>query len=115
MFILKELNTVEGEVWFRDYPLPTGEGAALKPWNIWKGSLILTPCARFVYVWRVKIVDMKSFLEEVQKRWFLLGIVAVITLAKLEPFLGAKGGACYMICMFLLRGVVQQNASPSPF
>ena len=35
---------------------------------------------------------MKSFLEEVQKRWFLLGIVAVITLAKLEPFLGAKGG-----------------------
>jgi hypothetical protein len=43
---------------------------------------------------RVKILlTMKSFLEEVQKRWFLLGIVAVITLAKLGPFLGAKGGA----------------------
>ena len=33
-----------------------------------------------------------SLLEEVRKRWFLLGIICVISLAKLHPQLGAKEG-----------------------
>ena len=50
---------------------------------------------------------------EVQKRWFLLGIVLVITLAHLQPFIGAKGGEwkyfvgkkyCYEVEIFISLG-----------
>ena len=33
-----------------------------------------------------------GLVQEVRKRWFILGVVLVITLAKLFPPLGAKGG-----------------------
>ena len=31
-------------------------------------------------------------LARLQKNWFLIGIVVVISLAKIAPFIGAKGG-----------------------
>lgn len=33
-----------------------------------------------------------NILTEVRKRWFLIGIVIVILMAKVAPQLGAKGG-----------------------
>ena len=33
-----------------------------------------------------------AVLQEVRKRWFIVGVVVVITLAKIFPPLGAKGG-----------------------
>ncbi|XP_034969808.1 sodium/bile acid cotransporter 7 isoform X3 [Zootoca vivipara] len=33
-----------------------------------------------------------GFLDRLRKDWFILGIVLVITVAKLEPAFGVKGG-----------------------
>ncbi|XP_064417654.1 sodium/bile acid cotransporter 7 isoform X2 [Latimeria chalumnae] len=33
-----------------------------------------------------------GLLDRIRKEWFIIGIVLVITLAKLEPSLGVKGG-----------------------
>ena len=33
-----------------------------------------------------------NMLQRIKKNWFLLGVVCVITWAKLWPWLGAKGG-----------------------
>jgi sodium/bile acid cotransporter 7 len=38
------------------------------------------------------IMGFSGVLQEVRKRWFILGVVVVISLAKLFPLLGAKGG-----------------------
>ena len=38
-------------------------------------------------------MNITGVLAEVRKRWFLLGIIFVIVLAKLLPSIGAKGGA----------------------
>ena len=35
---------------------------------------------------------LERILAHLRKRWFLLGVVAVIILAKTHPFVGAKGG-----------------------
>lgn len=35
---------------------------------------------------------LEGILAHLRKRWFLLGVVAVIILAKMHPFVGAKGG-----------------------
>ena len=37
-------------------------------------------------------MSVMGVLEEVRKRWFLIGVVAVISLAKMYPWFGAKGG-----------------------
>ena len=38
------------------------------------------------------MVGLERILAHLRKRWFLLGVVAVIILAKIHPFVGAKGG-----------------------
>ena len=45
-------------------------------------------------------------LQEVRKRWFILGVVVVISLAKFFPPLGAKGGTTQrqLLCWALNRG-----------
>ena len=35
---------------------------------------------------------LEGILAHLRKRWFLLGVVAVIILAKIHPCVGAKGG-----------------------
>lgn len=35
-----------------------------------------------------------GLLERLRKEWFILGIILVITAAKLEPSVGEKGGEC---------------------
>ncbi|XP_064404202.1 sodium/bile acid cotransporter 7-B-like isoform X3 [Halichondria panicea] len=37
-------------------------------------------------------MNVSGFLSEVLKRWFILGIVTAIVLAKLHPLIGVKGG-----------------------
>ena len=37
-------------------------------------------------------MGLDGILASLRKRWFLLGVVVVIVLARLYPFLGAKGG-----------------------
>lgn len=37
-------------------------------------------------------MSIGGVLAQLRKHWFLIGVVAVITLAKLQPFLGAKEG-----------------------
>lgn len=37
-------------------------------------------------------MGLDGILASLRKRWFLLGVVMVIILAKLYPYLGAKGG-----------------------
>ena len=38
------------------------------------------------------MAGLEGILAHLRKRWFLLGVVAVIILAKIHPFVGAKGG-----------------------
>lgn len=38
------------------------------------------------------MAGLERILAHLRKRWFLLGVVAVIILAKTYPFVGAKGG-----------------------
>lgn len=38
-----------------------------------------------------------GLLERVRKEWFILGIILVITAAKLQPSIGEKGGKC-VVC-----------------
>lgn len=35
---------------------------------------------------------MSNVIQKIKKNWFLLGVVCVITCAKLYPWIGAKGG-----------------------
>lgn len=35
---------------------------------------------------------MTNMLQRLRKNWFLVGVVCVITCAKLWPWIGAKGG-----------------------
>ena len=38
------------------------------------------------------MAGLEGILAHLRKRWFLLGVVAVIILAKIHPFVGTKGG-----------------------
>lgn len=37
-------------------------------------------------------MNASGLLAELVKRWFILGIVAVIVAAKIQPLIGVKGG-----------------------
>lgn len=50
--------------------------------------------------------DAMNVITEVGKRWFLLGLVAVIVLAKIAPHLGAKGGRLNVDFVFVKEGII---------
>ena len=53
----------------------------------------------------------RSWLGELRKRWFLVGIVGAITAAKIYPLLGAKNGKLSFIFFVVYENLCRSTSS----